>query len=106
MYKMAQEILKENATVSSVTYRLPNKHYVPVNLTFFKLENMTPPEKAEVFTPLESPRLVALFMIRRLSCATNRRFWVFVYLTRNLSAADLLWRRYRGPKRGDEKLRE
>ncbi|KAG8974513.1 hypothetical protein FRB90_009756, partial [Tulasnella sp. 427] len=55
MYKMAQDILKENATVSSVTYRLPNKHYVPVNLSFFKLENMTPPEKAEVFTPIESP---------------------------------------------------
>ncbi|KAG8957221.1 hypothetical protein FRC00_004310, partial [Tulasnella sp. 408] len=64
MYKMAQEILKENSTVSSVTYRLPNKHYVPVNLSFFKLENMTPPDKAEVFTPLESPRsvIVALFI--------------------------------------------
>ncbi|KAG9047045.1 hypothetical protein FS837_003182 [Tulasnella sp. UAMH 9824] len=65
MYKMAQEILKENSTVSSVTYRLPNKHYVPVNLSFFKLENMTPPDKAEVFTPLESPSGLIMATVSR-----------------------------------------
>jgi urate oxidase len=56
VYKMCQEIIAKNPTVGSVTYRLPNKHYIPVNLAFMKLENMTPPEKCDVFTPVESPR--------------------------------------------------
>jgi len=55
MYKMCEEIIGKNPTVESVTYRLPNKHYIPVNLSYMKLENMTPPEKCEVFTPVESP---------------------------------------------------
>ncbi|KAG8896428.1 hypothetical protein FRB99_008893 [Tulasnella sp. 403] len=55
LFKMAQEIIASNPTVGSVTYRLPNKHYIPVNLAFMKLENLSPPEKAEVFTPVESP---------------------------------------------------
>jgi len=54
LYKMAQKIIHDNATVGSVTYKLPNKHYIPVNLSFMKLENMRPQE-AEVFTPVESP---------------------------------------------------
>ncbi|KAG8961551.1 hypothetical protein FRC03_005272 [Tulasnella sp. 419] len=57
LFKMAQQIIAENPTVGSITYRLPNKHYIPVNLSFFNgLENITPPEKAEVFTPVDAPR--------------------------------------------------
>lgn len=53
---MGQTIIADNATVGAITYKLPNKHYIPVNLSFFGLENITPPEKADVFTPVESPR--------------------------------------------------
>jgi len=65
VYKMAQKILEENATVQDVTYRLPNKHYIPVNLTFMGLENMTPPEKADVFTPVESPSGLIIATVSR-----------------------------------------
>jgi len=56
LYKTAQQIIAENPTVASITYRLPNKHYIPVNLDFFKLPNVSPPEVAEVFAPVEAPR--------------------------------------------------
>jgi len=65
LYKMGQQIIADNATVESVTYRLPNKHYIPVSLSFMKLENLTPPEKAEVFTPVESPSGLILATITR-----------------------------------------
>lgn len=30
MYKMSQKFIAENATASAISYRLPNKHYIPV----------------------------------------------------------------------------
>jgi len=65
LYKMAQQIIGDNASVGSVTYSLPNKHYIPVNLGFMHLENMTPPEKAEVFTPVESPSGLIMATVTR-----------------------------------------
>jgi len=65
VYKMCQEIIAKNPTVGSVTYRLPNKHYIPVNLAFMKLENMTPPEKCDVFTPVESPSGLIMATVTR-----------------------------------------
>lgn len=65
MYKMCEQILEANPTVGSVTYRLPNKHYIPVNLAFMKLENMSPPEKCEVFTPVESPSGLIIATVTR-----------------------------------------
>lgn len=56
LYKAAQRFLEANARVASVTYRLPNRHYVPVDLTYAGLENMQPPEVAEVFCPVDAPR--------------------------------------------------
>ncbi|KAF8300125.1 uricase [Clavulina sp. PMI_390] len=58
LYKTAEKVLAENKAVVDITYRLPNKHYVPVDMSYFKsqdLENLNPPEKAEVFTPLAAP---------------------------------------------------
>jgi len=65
LYKMGQKIIEENPTVGSITYKLPNKHYIPVNLSFFKLENVTPPEKADVFTPVESPSGLIMATVTR-----------------------------------------
>jgi len=54
LFKMGQQIIEKNNTVNSVTYLLPNKHYIPVNLSHVKLENMKP-SVAEVFTPVSAP---------------------------------------------------
>jgi len=39
---MAQRIIAENALVQSVTYALPNKHYVPVDMRYLGVDNLTP----------------------------------------------------------------
>lgn len=57
LYKMAQKIIAENAHIASVTYTLPNKHYIPVNMDYIGIDNMTP-AKAEVFAPVAAPRFV------------------------------------------------
>jgi len=54
LYKMASRIIAENAHVQSVSYKLPNKHYVPVDMRYLGVDNLTP-AKAEVFLPLDSP---------------------------------------------------
>ena len=54
LYKMAQQIISENAGVQDITYTLPNKHYVPVDMKYIGVDNTTP-AKAEVFVPLAAP---------------------------------------------------
>ncbi|KAI0350730.1 uricase [Trametes cingulata] len=54
LYKMAQRIVAEQPHVQSVTYTLPNKHYVPVDMKYIGVDNTSPP-KAEVFVPLSAP---------------------------------------------------
>ena len=56
LYKTGELVLKGNPQVVDITYKLPNKHYLPVNLDFKGLQNTTPPEVAEVFLPLDAPR--------------------------------------------------
>ena len=78
LYKMAQRIIDENAHITSVSYKLPNKHYVPVDMKYIGVDNMSPcvllrrvcvstmalthscSPKAEVFVPLSAPRYVSL----------------------------------------------
>ncbi|KAG6855373.1 hypothetical protein H0H87_003997, partial [Tephrocybe sp. NHM501043] len=55
LYKMAQLVLSQNAGVAAVTYELPNKHYIPVDMRYIGVENVTPPLKAEVFMPIAAP---------------------------------------------------
>lgn len=57
LYKMAQQIIAENAHVASVTYTLPNKHYIPVSMEYIGIDNTTP-ANAEVFAPVAAPRRV------------------------------------------------
>lgn len=54
LYKMAQRVVAENEHVTSVTYTLPNKHYIPVDMKYIGIDNLTP-GKAEVFTPIAAP---------------------------------------------------
>jgi len=69
LFKMAQEIIEKNGTVLSVSYSLPNKHYVPVNLSHIKLENLKP-SVAEVFTPVAAPSgLISATITRRINKA-------------------------------------
>ncbi|KJA25137.1 hypothetical protein HYPSUDRAFT_38099 [Hypholoma sublateritium FD-334 SS-4] len=54
LYKMAQRIIAENAHVSTVSYSLPNKHYIPVDMKYIGVDNTTPAH-AEVFVPIAHP---------------------------------------------------
>jgi len=54
LYKMATDIISKNPSIGSVSYKLPNKHYIPVDLSYMKLSN-TKPEDAEVFCPVAAP---------------------------------------------------
>lgn len=56
LYKTAEKVLADNALVADITYKLPNKHYIPVDMSYYKgTQNVTPPEVAEVFTPVAAP---------------------------------------------------
>jgi urate oxidase len=39
---MAAQIIAMNAGIEEVNYRLPNKHYVPVDMKYIGQENMIP----------------------------------------------------------------
>lgn len=54
MFKMAQRVIAENAGVQDVSYALPNKHYIPVDMRYLGLDNLTP-AVAEVFCPIAAP---------------------------------------------------
>ncbi|KAJ4490977.1 hypothetical protein J3R30DRAFT_3278744 [Lentinula aciculospora] len=54
LYKMGQKIIAENAGVQTVSYALPNKHYIPVDMSYMGVDNLTP-AKAEVFQPVAAP---------------------------------------------------
>ena len=42
LYKMGQRIIAENSLVNTVSYALPNKHYVPVDMKYIGIDNMSP----------------------------------------------------------------
>lgn len=56
LYLTLQKILTDCPAVSETSMQLPNKHYIPVNLTPFKLDNgLGPAGGAEVFHPVADP---------------------------------------------------
>lgn len=77
LFKTAQSFIAASPTVKSITYSLPNKHYIPVDLTYIGLENIRPPEKAEVFCPIAAPRCVSLGLRIRLSATGRLMLWFF-----------------------------
>ena len=42
LYKIGQTILKANPGVQSVRIALPNKHYIPVDMKYIGIDNLTP----------------------------------------------------------------
>ncbi|KAI0806050.1 uricase, partial [Irpex lacteus] len=42
LHKMAERILSENKHVQTVSYSLPNKHYIPVDMRYAGIDNLTP----------------------------------------------------------------
>lgn len=60
---MAQRIIEENAGIQSVTYSLPNKHYIPVDMKYIGVDNLTP---LSIFLLLFPPS-------RQVSCF----LWIF-----------------------------
>lgn len=56
MYRMGSDILadSQNGAVVSVSYALPNKHYIPIDLSWAQIDN-TSETSAEVFLPTAHP---------------------------------------------------
>ncbi|KIJ31342.1 hypothetical protein M422DRAFT_61667 [Sphaerobolus stellatus SS14] len=54
LFKMGEKLIAEHAKVQSVSYVLPNKHYIPVDMKYIGLDNMTA-ASAEVFMPVSAP---------------------------------------------------
>jgi len=54
LYLMCQRLLAQNKFITNVNYKLPNKHYIPVDMKYIGVDNLTP-AKAEVFTPIAAP---------------------------------------------------
>jgi len=68
LYNTAQRVLRDNPKLVDITYRLPNKHYIPVNLSFFHdTQNVSPPNVAEVFMPTDSPSGIIKATVSRTS---------------------------------------
>lgn len=42
LYKMGERVIAENAGVEEATYKLPNKHYIPVDMKYLGVDNLTP----------------------------------------------------------------
>ncbi|KAG0145366.1 hypothetical protein CROQUDRAFT_63994 [Cronartium quercuum f. sp. fusiforme G11] len=55
LYKMAESIIGTNPSISSVFYSLPNKHYLPIDLSWYQSIQNTRVQDAEVFVPVEAP---------------------------------------------------
>lgn len=56
LYNTCQKVLVSCPAVTEISYALPNKHYIPVNLSAFKLDNGLGYEGgAEVFYPAPDP---------------------------------------------------
>ncbi|KAI9566942.1 hypothetical protein HD554DRAFT_2273203 [Boletus coccyginus] len=54
LFKMGERVIAENAGVEQATYKLPNKHYLAVDMGYLGVDNLTP-AKAEVFVPVAAP---------------------------------------------------
>lgn len=39
---MGERVISENAGVDQVTYNLPNKHFIPVDMKYIGVDNLTP----------------------------------------------------------------
>lgn len=42
LFKMGERVIAENAGVDQATYKLPNKHYLAVDMSYLGVDNLTP----------------------------------------------------------------
>ncbi|KAF8589795.1 uricase [Ramaria rubella] len=54
LYDMGKALIAAHAAVSSVSYVLPNKHYIPVDMSYIGVDNVKG-RAAEVFAPVGAP---------------------------------------------------
>lgn len=64
LYQMCEKILVDNKEVGEVTYKLPNKHYFAVDMSYIGEENVEP-SKAEVFMPVSHPSGLIIATVTR-----------------------------------------
>ncbi|KAJ7257514.1 hypothetical protein B0H12DRAFT_1111019 [Mycena haematopus] len=65
LYRMARLIIAQNADVQAVSYSLPNKHHIPVDMGYLGIENLVPAQ-AEVFMPISVPKCASPSVPRSL----------------------------------------
>jgi urate oxidase len=68
---MGQRVIAENSGVDSVTYKLPNKHYIPVNMGYIGVDNTTPLSIILYFFSLQRPLSFFLTSLG-FTCDRNR----------------------------------
>ena len=61
---MAQLVIAQNKGIKTVSYALPNKHYIPVNMNYIGVKNL-------------SPSVNLLSAVNPLSCFALLRFIIF-----------------------------
>jgi hypothetical protein len=65
---MAQKFLNDDQFIQSVTYTLPNKHYIPVPMDYIGLDNLTPCVPSSFFC-LKFPSVLSDFLLCSASCS-------------------------------------
>ncbi|PSS05475.1 hypothetical protein PHLCEN_2v3757 [Hermanssonia centrifuga] len=53
---MGEHIITENTRVQTVSYSLPNKHYIPVDMRYIGIDNLTPSNGARISSYPEQQR--------------------------------------------------
>lgn len=73
---MGERIVSENPHVQSVSYALPNKHYIPVDMRYAGIDNLTPC----VISPLFLLFYCSSFLLRFLRRLLVSRLWLSLCL--------------------------
>jgi hypothetical protein len=100
LYKMAQRLLELNGFVQSVTYTLPNKHYIPVDLKWASVDNLTPCVSILIASRCRFPYLIRAAP-RSLPFLLSR---VFLPLSRSTSLGRPHMTKWRGVHHGSSSL--
>jgi hypothetical protein len=103
LYKMAQRLLELNGFVQSVTYTLPNKHYIPVDLKWASVDNLTPYVSVLIAYPSFAPSL-PLFDTRGSVLLPFLLSRAFLPLSRSTSLGRPHMTKWRGMHHGSSSL--
>ena len=49
---MAQRVISDNTFIQTVSYALPNKHYIPVDMRYLEVDNLTPLSNISIVIPV------------------------------------------------------